>query len=149
MNAPAIEALLVIQEKLKEISSDNGYLTNLNENVVCGFAGWELSNNPATPLVIVSHGPTDAGQRASSKAKLQYSPEIFIAVSNTDEASIKLANLEYDVRKCLFTRFGERALQGKAITVQEQGSSPVITEDSKYALSVIPLTLSIIENYGD
>lgn len=147
MNAPTVNALQALQEKLKEISPEKGYHTDLNENVVCGFAGWELSNNPTTPLVIVSHGPTEAGQQASAKAKLEYSPEILIAVSNTEEASIKLANLENDVRRCLFKPFGSRALEGKAITVQEQGANPVITEDSKYALSIIPVTLTIIENY--
>lgn len=147
MNAPAVQALKAIQEKLKEISTANGYHTDLNENVVCGPAAYTLSVNPKTPLVIVSHGPTDPGQRASSKAKLQYMPEIFLAVRPSDESDTQLANLEHDIRTCLFTPLGGRALNGKAISVEEQGSAPSTTEDSRYALSFIPVTLTIIENY--
>lgn len=147
------DALLALKNQLAQITPAKGFLTDLEGRVQISFLAYDLDNlNPKTPRIIVQHGATVRAEAQTRRARLEYTPEIMMVVDasgDTEQFITALIDLEADVRACLHHAAFEQALDGEAMKIEVGVCDPAVIEDSRYALAVLPVTLTIIENYGD
>ena len=140
----ACEAL---QEQLKQIATANGYHTDSGQNTISEFAGILIDNNQQTPFIAIQPESTGQPQQATHKAKLDENLQLVVVVDATLGAAEQLRRSLADLRKCLTHAPFVRPLEGKAKEITLGQSTYDITDDSRYALAVLPVTLTIIENY--
>ena len=141
-------AFHALANQLKTITQANGYKTNAGENLRVSYMAWVLDQNPSPPFIVLQHGATNVTTTSgNAKAKLEYTPEILLATAATEAGIDELLDLEADLRKCLQAQNFKSALGGAASALEAPGSQPAILDDSSYALAVMPVTLTLIENY--
>lgn len=141
-------AYQALKEKLQEITKANGYKTDAGLDVRASYMAWVLAENPAPPFIVLQHGPTSTSSTSGNhKALLDYSPEILLAASATEQGLYDLMDMEADLRRCLNHPDFVQGLNGTAKKAEATGSQPAVLDDSSYALAVLPVTLTIIENY--
>lgn len=138
-----------LQSEIQKITTASGYLTNSGERTVSEFAGILIANNEQTPFVAIQPESTGDPEKATNRAKLQENLQLVLVVDATKGAATELRRGLADLRKCLHYKPYERALSGQISALQIGSSTYDITDDSRYALAILPVTLTIIENYED
>ena len=143
------KACEALEETLKTIKVDNHYLTNLGDNVIQEFAGILIANKQQTPFVAIQPESTGALQKSTKCSKFENNLQLVLVVDAFIGASKELNQGLADLRKCLHHKPFERALGGQIPSLEVGSSTYDITDDSRYALAVMPVTLTLIETYED
>ena len=137
-----------IQAALEDITTANGYFTNLGKSVHRGFYAHAIKGAEGRfPLAAIHPGTEVENARNGNSAKVQTTLNIYLV--DSEDSTDSLQACLSDVRRALalHSKSIEALTVNNSLAYQAAEYNP--QPDSNYQLAALPVSLSFVEKYEE